>query len=260
MSKKEKERSTSEKKWARKSESEKRSATNKKDNQKRSTWGEWARSLGVVLGISLLLRGFIAEAYVVPSGSMLPTLKVGDRIFANRFVYGLKVPWVEYKLTHGRSPKPGEVIIFVDPRGSGDTLVKRVAATGGDTIAIKNGIIYRNGKPIKRRPLQGEFGYLEQVEGSDRSLSVACDAFEEESSGNRYRVFYHRGHLPYSFGPVKVPRNHVFVLGDNRDNSNDSRFWGTVPHSHIKGQMMFIFWSHGHPDGVRTDRIFTWVH
>ena len=198
------------------------------------------RSLGWAVGLALLLRAFVAEAYVIPSGSMTPALEVGDRLFVNKAVYGVRVPFTTHKPLAGRAPARGEVAVFFHPQ-SGEVLIKRIVAVGGDTVAVHDNQLVVNGQGVSRHALAGR---------CERVFDVAaepCALFEETLGERRYRVLHRADIPPSSFGPLRVPARHVFVLGDSRDNSNDSRFWGTVPYSHLIGRAMFLWWSGGRP-------------
>jgi signal peptidase I len=222
--------------------------------QKRKSFRQQALGLAWLVGAVLLIRSFVAEAYVVSSGSMIPTLEVGDRLMANKFVYGLKVPGVEYKIVNGRQVRRGEIILFVHPKEPDKTLIKRVIAVGGDTVEMRANQLFINGQAVKRTKLPL---------GCDRALEpkvqTPCAAFREELGGQCYRVIQRADGSSGDFTSLKIPEGHVFVMGDNRDNSDDSRFWGTVPYSHIKGKSWGIFWSSG-DEGIRWGRFFKATH
>lgn len=203
--------------------------------------GGTLRSLGWAVGLALLLRAFVAEAYVIPSGSMSPALEVGDRLFVAKAVYGLRIPFTTYKPLRGREPLRGEVAVFVHPHGGDTPLIKRVVALGGDTVALRDDQLVINGQAVPRRALAGP---CERVFDTEPER---CTLFEETLGGRSYRVLQRVGVTPSRFGPFRVPRGHVFVLGDSRDNSNDSRFWGTVPYSHLIGRAVLLWWSGGRP-------------
>jgi signal peptidase I len=202
-----------------------------------------APGLAVAVGVALFLRAFVVEAFVIPSGSMIPTLEVGDRIFVDKSIYGLMLPLAQRKLTAGRMPERGEVAVFVPVDRQGDDLIKRVVAVGGDTVELRANLLVINGRAVSRRALPGPC----TVDGEP------CAAFEETLDGRRYRVLQHEGSPPVDFGPLRVPAGHVFLLGDNRDNSADSRAWGSLPREHLKGRALFV-WFPGGPEGGRVRR------
>ena len=217
-----------------------------------------ARTLALMVLAALSFRAFAAEAYVIPSGSMMPTLQVGDRIVVDKHVYGLKVPFLAFKLTGGRAPRAGEVAVFMDPREVGPDMVKRIVAVGGDEVSLRDNVVLVNGREAPREPLPGPCTYLDYEAGKQQHAATRpCQAYEERLGGVRYRVFQNAGAPPTNFGPVRVPKGQVFMLGDNRDNSNDSRYWGTVPHSHLKGRALAVGWSWSAMDGVRWERWFS---
>ena len=203
--------------------------------------GRWSlRSFTWAVGLALVLRAFVAEAYVIPSGSMSPALEIGDRLFVNKAVYGLRVPFTTRKPVAGWAPVRGELAVFFHPQ-SGEVLIKRIVAIGSDTVAVRDNQLVINGEVVRRHALAG---------GCDRVFDAApepCAQFEEALGRRRYRVLQRTDVPPSSFGPARVPEGHVFVLGDSRDNSNDSRFWGTVPYSHLIGRAMLVWWSGGRP-------------
>ena len=219
-----------------------------------------ARTMAIFVLLALSVRAFVAEAYVIPSGSMMPTLEVGDRIVVDRHVYGLKLPFVAHKLTHGRSPRRGEVVVLMNPAGEGSDLVKRVVAVGGDVVAMEQNRLLVNGRAVERTQLPGSCSYLDVEQGKQQQARLRhCRAHIEQLDGKRYRVFQHTLDAPASFSPRRVPPGHVFLLGDNRDNSHDSRYWGTVPHSHLKGRAFAVAWSFSSLDGVRWERWFSGI-
>ena len=216
----------------------------------------WAASLGKGVLVALLIRAFVAEAHVIPSESMTPALQVGDKIFADKLSYGLSVPFTELKLVDGVAPRPGHVVIFTHPK-EGTRLVKRVVAVAGDTVALRDGQLVINGKPVPRRLLARSCASLAGTRGR-QWLPDPCIAFEEQLGGQRYIVLdvpAGSGSAQRDFGPVVVPAAHVFVLGDNRPLSSDSRVWGAVPYTHLKGRARIIWWSHNEPDGLRWRRL-----
>ena len=236
---------------------------------RKSALREYTESIGVAVIIALLLRAFVVEAFKIPSPSMFPTLEVGDHIFVNKFIYGLRVPLANYiripmsksKFVNWGAVKRGEVIVFVYPKDESKDFIKRVVAIGGDTVAMRNDVIYVNGKPVNRRKLPGPCSYLPRdEEGRVAGEPIPCVAYEEEQSEIRYRALHNLNSPPMFHRAEKVPKGHVFVMGDNRENSHDSRYWGTVPYSHIKGRAMIIWWSSGDPDGVRWHRFFSLLH
>ncbi len=227
---------------------------------RKSAIREYAESIGVAVLVALLLRAFVVEAFKIPSGSMIPTLKIGDHIFVNKFIYGLRIPFTNIKFAEIRKPKRGEVIVFVYPQDESKDFIKRIVAIEGDTVAVERNAVLVNGKPVKRVTLEGPCMYPDAEEGSERWEPRPCIASMEEQDGTRYRVIQDVNSFSMDRKPVKVPAGHVFVMGDNRDNSHDSRFWGTVPDTHIKGKAMIIWWSSGDPDGIRWRRFFDLVH
>jgi signal peptidase I len=212
-------------------------------------WRAQARSLGVALGIVVLLRSFVAEAFFIPSESMQPTLEVGDRVLVSKFSYGLRVPWVGWRLLEGPAPQRGDVVVFVHPK-TGEDLIKRVVAVAGDSVELREGTLYVNGQAAPRHALGGECRMK-----VDEQESMACKAFQEELGGKHYTVWQRAdwsGDVPLT----RVPPGSAFVLGDNRDNSNDSRFWGPVPYRNLKGRAQRILWSYTWSGGVRGERWF----
>jgi len=228
---------------------------------RKSTIREYAESIGVAVLIALLLRTFVVEAFKIPSGSMLPTLEVGDHIFVNKFAYGLRIPLTHVKFFR-RTPRRGDVIVFIYPKDTSKDFIKRVVAVGGDTVEVHDGIVIVNGQPVEHHKINTVCTYPDQEEGSEHWDIRRCTAYLEHVKDGYYRVIQDVG--PYArrvdSEPQRIPEGHVFVMGDNRDNSHDSRFWGTVDENMIKGKAMVIWWSSGTPDGIRWGRFFTLIH
>ena len=228
---------------------------------RKSALREYAESIGIAVLIALLLRAFVVEAFKIPSGSMIPTLKIGDHIFVNKFIYGIRIPWTDIKFWDS-PPSRGDVVVFIYPQDPKKDFIKRIIAIGGDTVSMRDNVPYVNGKAVKRKKLSGECSYIDGDEDSEewQRTTKACVAYEEELGGTRYRVIQDVNAFPDSLKPYKVPEGHVFVMGDNRDNSHDSRRWGTVSYKQIKGKALIIWWSSGAPEGVRWGRFFDLVH
>ncbi len=169
-------------------------------------------ALVIAIILALIIRTFIVQAFKIPSGSMEPTLLIGDHLLVNKFIYGTTIPFTDKKLLVFKKPKRDDVIVFKYPMDPKKDFIKRVIGTEGDKIAIKNKKIFINDKIYKDN--RGVY--------SDRHIV--------------------RGPRD-NFGPVTVPKNCLFVMGDNRDNSHDSRFWGFVDLNKVRGKAFIIYWS-----------------
>jgi len=197
-------------------------------SRQKSQIREYAEALGVALLLALVIRTFVVQAFKIPSGSMLPTLQIGDHILVNKFIYGprFEIPLTQISLGQLpglRKPHPGDVVVFIWPKDRAKDFIKRVVAVEGETIEVHDRQISINGAP--------------------RDDPHATWANQRTGPNDRY-------------GPFTVPPGYVFVMGDNRDQSYDSRFWGPVPMSDIKGQALIIYWSWDGPDRwVRWERI-----
>lgn len=247
---------------------------------------EFFESITVAVLIALILRAFVLEAFKIPSGSMIPTLEVGDHIFVNKFIYGLRVPFTNlWFVQWGEGPERGDVIVFRYPRDQTKDYIKRVVAVAGDRIRVEGSDVFINGARLDREEPQ-LLSYFEDAEpGQDLGFHQfqRAYAYPEKSRSEPpagYTVLYaaHLGErLPFPAGEdlpgvdcvygepgrpsecVVLPE-HVFVMGDNRDNSSDSRAWGGVPMALVKGKAMFVWWSRGARAGVRWDRLGQAIH
>lgn len=177
---------------------------------------DWIEPFVIAFLIAAVIRIFIIAPFKIPSGSMEDTLLVGDHLMAVKFIYGIKLPFTKKFIKRFRDPKPGEIIIFKFPSDPSKDYIKRCIAIGGQTVEIRNKDVFVDGKHVN---LPEHAKYLTMNKFSP-----------SHASRDNYR-------------PQIVPENHMFVMGDNRDNSNDSRFWGFVPYDNIKGKAFIIWWS-----------------
>jgi signal peptidase I len=229
---------------------------------RKSTLREYAESIAVAVLIALFLRAFVVEAFKIPSGSMIPTLQVGDHIFVNKFIYGIRVPWsldLKFGMSY-RKPRRGEVIVFIYPKEPDKDFIKRIVAIEGDTVEVRDNVLYVNDKPVARKHLD-DCTYEDYEEQSARWEERRGECWSETlDDGTTYTTVFDKNGPAHSSRPQHVPPNSVFVMGDNRDNSHDSRFWGFVPFELIKGKAMVIWWSSGEPEGwIRVARMFKLV-
>jgi signal peptidase I len=214
--------------------------------KKPSVAREWAESLVWALVLVTLMRAFIIQSFRIPSESMVPTLLVGDFLFVNRFEYGPKIPLTHVRLPGLRAPRTGDIIVFQYPPNPRVDFIKRCIATGGQTVEVRNKVVYVDGKPA---PAADAHAYH-----VDPAVSCGPEVgpFPEDSRLSTCRD---------NFGPYRVPPGRLFMMGDNRENSADSRYWGTVPMDYVKGRAMFLYWSWdgpwlgGHPRWMRLFRI-----
>lgn len=193
----------------------------------------------------LALRWTIVEPYVVPTGSMEPTLKTGDRLYALKCAYDIKIPFTEITLFRTGQVKRGDVILFLAPRDPNVTYVKRAIGLPGDKLEFRDGVLFVNGEQISKDifPTR-DIMYDIENEGRKR-------LYVENLTGKRHYVIldsYADGAPSRSSYEITVPADHYFAVGDNRDNSWDSRAWGFVPMSHLKGKAMFIWYSSWDPN------------
>jgi signal peptidase I len=216
----------------------------KKDKEnKQGTWFDGVFSLVVAILVALAIRWAFMEAYVIPSGSMLPSLLIHDHIFVNKLVYGLRVPFAKTWLTKFADPKKGEVIVFKFPEDESIFFIKRVVGTPGDKVFYDQGNLYINDQPVSKVEAAdtGPMNWVRDIElpGSKSSYTH----FVENLNGNEHSMLLRKSDIHVGIGPITIPEGHLFVMGDNRDNSNDSRYWGFVPQENILGRAMFVWLS-----------------
>lgn len=206
---------------------------NETDKPTKSRLRENVEAVVIAIVLALFIRTFVVQAFKIPSGSMKPTLQVGDHILVNKFIYGIKLPFSNTTLIPISKPDREDIIVFEYPVEPDKDFIKRVIGIPGDSVEVKNKQVFVNGKPLESRY---------SMHTDNQTLPAMVN---------------HRD----NFGPVTVPENSYFVMGDNRDNSYDSRFWGFVDEKAIKGEAFIIYWSWDSEDvGVRWNRIGHILH
>lgn len=208
---------------------------------------------------ALFVRSYLLTAYRVPTGSMQPSLKPGDFIFCSRMSYGLSLPFSEKKWSEV-SPDRGDLVVFNYPNQPQVTYVKRVIGLPGDRIQIVGGRVLINELPLRYESLKNM--------KEDNPNPELFEIFQESFGESRWRVIFQKNSEAKNFGPMIVPPGEVFLLGDNRDASDDSRYWGTVPMSEVSGRVVLIWlsldwqqkWGGDRYPSVRWERVFSPVH
>ena len=216
---------------------------------------EYARSFFPVVLLVLILRSFLFEPFRIPSGSMMPTLLVGDFILVNKFAYGVRLPVLNTKIIENGSPQRGDIVVFRFPKDPTVDYIKRVVGLPGDRIGYFHKQIFLNGEPVKSTPLGLYSGGTQAGEYVGETLA------SEDLGPVTHDILVRMDEPSLREGEFTVPEGQYFVMGDNRDNSNDSRFWGTVPEANLVGRAFFIWmsWDSGKP-GISFSRIGTVLH
>lgn len=203
------------------------------ESHKKSLFREYAEAIGIALLLALFIRTFVVQAFKIPSGSMIPTLLIGDHILVNKFSYGIRNPLTGNLWLAIAEPQRGDVVVFKFPQNPDQDFIKRVVGLPGDTVQGINKKIYVNGK---------ELADAQAVHLDPQTIPGSIQPRD-------------------TFGPVTVPSNALFVMGDNRDNSHDSRFWNFVDFRAVKGKAFMLYWSWDSDNfGVRWNRIGTLIH
>ncbi|HYV98572.1 MAG TPA: signal peptidase I [Gemmatimonadaceae bacterium] len=226
------------------------------------------KSIAGTIAIFLLLRAFVVEAYRIPSGSMVPTLLIGDWLFVNKLRYGPHIPFTSWNLPGYAKPKRGDVAVFVSPNQIDQpedptpTLVKRIQGLPGDTLYMRDGMLYLNGeaRPLPHKP---------DTAGADPHSTSPLFSWQKEYALKTSRF----GPAPEqpdldNWGPIVIPPGFYFMMGDARYQSKDSRYWGIVPRANFRGRPMFVYYSYNADDSdraapwltdIRWRRIGTWI-
>jgi len=205
-----------------------------------SIFREYAEAIAIALVLALFIRTFVIQAFKIPSGSMIPTLLVGDHIVVNKFLYGTRIPFTEKKVVPLRKPKRGDIIVFRYPKDQSKDFIKRVVGTPGDKLKIDGATIYINDEEVEKTPM-GKMKYDNRAD-----IPVNTNLFVEKLGDVEHEMLLdsiHSGSIHSINNTIAVPEGKYFVMGDNRDRSNDSRVWGFVDEHLIKGKAMIIYFS-----------------
>lgn len=217
------------------------------------------RSVTIALVVALAVRAFLFEPYSIPSGSMLPTLQIGDYVVVTKFAYGVRMPFTNSMIWQRDLPDRGDVIVFERPTTQPETLIKRVVGLPGETVEIVNGVVHVDGAPQPRSLMEAGHAFDDYLEMTRSWVSARADLYVERFPGSEgdgeHLVLQAQRSRRSREGPYRVPEGHVLVFGDNRDNSTDSRAFGVVPIGNIRGRADLIGFSWG-KSGPRLDRIF----
>ena len=212
---------------------------------------EYARSFFPVFITVLILRSFLIDSFRIPSGSLEPTLLVGDFVAVNKFAYGLRLPVLDKKIIAIAKPKTGDIAVFRWPPNPSFDYIKRVIGVPGDTIRYKNKVLTINGKEMKQTLID----YT-----TDESSGNAVAHYQEDLNGIKHDIYIRPDVSAQDFS-IKVPEHHYFMLGDNRDDSADSRYWGLVADEYLRGKALLVWMSwNGIKDTIRWSRIGHIIH
>ena len=222
------------------------------NEQVKPVWREWLESLIVIGLIAIVIRSFMVAPFKIPSSSMVPTLEVGDYLFVTRYDYGFRIPLTDIQIAAKKAHR-GDIVVFDYPGDRSIDYIKRIVGLPGDKVVYKDNSLYINGKkmPLHKK---GERAYFM----GDGSMDVS-GLYDEALFDVTHEVL--RKAYSIKDGAWTVPEGHYMVLGDNRNNSRDSRFWGFVPQSYLVGKARLVWWSWDqHQGSVRWERLGTLLH
>ena len=217
---------------------ETRSAINKDAQQRLAETPKFVvevKSYFIIIAVIFGLRSFVVEPFQIPSGSMLPTLKIGDFILVNKFDYGLRLPVLNTTIIPTTVPERGDVVVFKYPRDPSINYIKRLVGLPGDNVSYRDKVLTVNGQQVSKE-------FLAKLPVSLNPSQEPVELFKENLGGVEHDIYNSFRFTPHE-GSWVVPEGHYFVMGDNRDNSADSRFWGFVPDENMKGRAFYV-WLH----------------
>lgn len=225
-----------------------------------SQWKDYLVTILVSVLLALVVRSFVMTAYKVPTGSMQPTLKAGDFIFSYRMAYGIRLPWSDTAYAQ-KLPERGDLVVFFYSNQPDTSYVKRVIGLPGDKIQITEGKLSINDTVL-------DYQLEHPPQPQDNPNPEAFEIYLETDLGSQRRVIFQKNREDRNFGPLIVPPGEIFLLGDNRDASDDSRYWGTVPTGQIYGKVLFVWlsldwqkrWGGDRYPSIRWNRVFSGVH
>ncbi|MGE4133242.1 MAG: signal peptidase I [Bdellovibrionales bacterium] len=217
---------------------------------KKAKFGEGFGSFSVAVLAILAFRWVLFEPYVIPSGSMIPTLLIHDHILVSKSAYGIRFPFTKSWLYKGDGPKRGDIVVFRSVEDSGFFMIKRVVGLPGDTVTIDpEGYVSVNGEKLPAKPLsvtsepQSQSPYYAVSEADLNGTYDEYEFIEEKTGEVTHRAILNKNAARFFDRPFKVEEDHYFCMGDNRDNSKDSRYWGSLPREHLLGKALFVWLS-----------------
>ena len=231
---------------------------NKKD-KKKSKLREWVESIIWAFFIAMFIRTFFIQSFMIPSGSMEDTLLIGDFLLVNKMVYGIHIPFTKKSILKFREPERGEIVIFISPYTK-KYFVKRCVGLSGDTVEVKHKIVYINGKSLlEENVVHRDLREFPPIPNTNQFT------YQGDWESGEFRFV--GGYCRDNFGPIVVPKGNIFVMGDNRDNSGDSRFWGPLDKREVLGKPLILYfsWDKGVPlyriwEKIRWRRILNFVY
>jgi signal peptidase I len=226
-----------------------KTSSGKKSVKQKDTFRETTEAIIIALIAAMFLRAFVVQAFRIPTGSMKDTLLVGDFLLVNKFIYGVRtpdhiplinaeIPFI--RLPAFKEPKNGDIVVFKYPKDESLDYIKRCIAVGGQTVEVRHGEVFVNGKPEGEKT---DLGKRYDERERDWVRLTRIDTPYRKSYTIRHYEQHNANDPSHNYGPVTVPDNHYFMMGDNRDNSADSRSWGFLPHQNVEGEALIIYFS-----------------